>query len=85
MTVDFLIEIDKLVQLIESPIFTCKDLFVLLNVKLFVVDLRLALLDIENNQTLIRALCGLLMLLPGKTDAFHTLRRRFRMCAKFYR
>ncbi len=24
MTVDFLIEIDKLVQLIESPIFTCK-------------------------------------------------------------
>lgn len=24
VTVDFLIEIDKLVQLIESPIFTCK-------------------------------------------------------------
>lgn len=24
VTVDFLIEIDKLVQLIESPVFTCK-------------------------------------------------------------
>ena len=24
VTVDFLIEVDKLVQLIESPIFTCK-------------------------------------------------------------
>ena len=24
VTVDFLIEIDKLVQLLESPIFTCK-------------------------------------------------------------
>ena len=24
VTVDFLVEIDKLVQLIESPIFTCK-------------------------------------------------------------
>ena len=25
VTVDFLIEVDKLVQLIESPIFTCKN------------------------------------------------------------
>lgn len=68
VTVDFLIEIDKLVQLIESPIFTY---------------LRLALLDIEHNQTLIRALCGLLMLLPGKTDAFHTLRRRLECVPNF--
>ena len=28
VTVDFLTEIDKLVQLIESPIFTCKWFFV---------------------------------------------------------
>ncbi|CAF0759020.1 unnamed protein product [Adineta steineri] len=68
VTVDFLIEIDKLVQLIESPIFTY---------------LRLALLDVENNQTLIRALCGLLMLLPGKTEAFHTLRRRLECVPNF--
>ncbi|UJR25442.1 hypothetical protein I4U23_006789 [Adineta vaga] len=68
VTVDFLIEIDKLVQLIESPIFTY---------------LRLALLDVENNQTLIRALCGLLMLLPGKTDAFHILRRRLECVPNF--
>ncbi|CAF0730839.1 unnamed protein product [Didymodactylos carnosus] len=67
VTVDFLIEIDKLVQLIESPIFTY---------------LRLALLDIENNQTLIRTLCGLLMLLP-QTDAFHTLRRRLECVPTF--
>ncbi|CAF2317046.1 unnamed protein product [Rotaria sp. Silwood2] len=68
VTVDFLIEIDKLVQLLESPIFTY---------------LRLALLDVENNQTLIRALCGLLMLLPGKTDAFHILRRRLECVPNF--
>ncbi|CAF2087621.1 unnamed protein product [Rotaria magnacalcarata] len=68
VTVDFLIEIDKLVQLLESPIFTY---------------LRLALLDVENNQTLIRALCGLLMLLPGKTDAFHVLRRRLECVPNF--
>ncbi|CAF0751901.1 unnamed protein product [Didymodactylos carnosus] len=67
VTVDFLIEIDKLVQLIESPIFTY---------------LRLALLDVENHQTLIRALCGLLMLLP-QTDAFHTLRRRLECVPTF--
>ncbi|CAF5159084.1 unnamed protein product, partial [Rotaria magnacalcarata] len=46
-------------------------------------DLRLALLDVENNQTLIRALCGLLMLLPGKTDAFHVLRRRLECVPNF--
>ena len=47
------------------------------------LDLRLALLDVENNQTLIRALCGLLMLLPGKTDAFHVLRRRLECVPNF--
>ena len=32
VTVDFLVEIDKLVQLIESPIFTCKFIdFAVLN------------------------------------------------------
>lgn len=47
------------------------------------VDLRLALLDVETNQTLVRALCGLLMLLPGKTEAFHTLRRRLECVPNF--
>ncbi len=85
MTVDFLIEIDKLVQLIESPIFTCKKkhLFIYLLDWKFLLDLRLALLNVENNQTLIRALCGLLMLLPGKTDAFHILRRRLECVPNF--
>jgi len=86
VTVDFLIEIDKLVQLIESPIFTCKrdEKRILIEFRIFVfLDLRLALLDIENNQTLIRALCGLLMLLPGKTDAFHILRRRLECVPNF--
>jgi vacuole morphology and inheritance protein 14 len=49
VTVDFLTEIDKLVQLIESPIFTF---------------LRLQLLDPNHNFYLIRALYGILMLLP---------------------
>nr|CAD7403942.1 unnamed protein product [Timema cristinae] len=60
VTVDFLTEIDKLVQLIESPIFTY---------------LRLELLEVPHNQHLVQALYGLLMLLP-QTEAFHTLRRR---------
>lgn len=60
VTVEFLIEIDRLVQLLESPIFT------------FV---RLELLEIPHNQHLVQALYGLLMLLP-QTEAFHTLQRR---------
>ncbi|XP_067003163.1 protein VAC14 homolog [Anabrus simplex] len=60
VTVEFLTEIDKLVQLIESPIFTY---------------LRLELLDVPQSQPLIQALYGLLMLLP-QTEAFHTLRQR---------
>ncbi|XP_028392821.1 protein VAC14 homolog [Dendronephthya gigantea] len=58
--VDFLVQIDKLVQLIESPIFTY---------------LRLQLLDTQNNFYLLKSLYGLLMLLP-QSDAFTTLRHR---------
>uniref|UniRef100_A0AAY4DU86 Protein VAC14 homolog n=1 Tax=Denticeps clupeoides TaxID=299321 RepID=A0AAY4DU86_9TELE len=60
VTVDFLMEVDKLVQLIESPIFTY---------------LRLQLLDVENNPYLIKALYGLLMLLP-QSQAFQLLSNR---------
>ncbi|XP_071785625.1 protein VAC14 homolog [Asterias amurensis] len=60
VTVHFLTEIDKLVQLLESPIFTY---------------LRLQLLDTEHNQYLVKSLYGLLMLLPQST-AFNTLQRR---------
>ncbi len=56
---------------------------ILLKIDCFFLDLRLALLDVENNQTLIRALCGLLMLLPGKTEAFHILRRRLECVPNF--
>ncbi|XP_061189679.1 protein VAC14 homolog [Saccostrea echinata] len=60
ITVDFLKEIDKLVQLIESPIFSY---------------LRLQLLDVQHNQDLIRSLYSLLMLLP-QSEAFKLLRNR---------
>ncbi|XP_015593801.1 protein VAC14 homolog [Cephus cinctus] len=60
VTVEFLTEIDKLVQLIESPIFTY---------------LRLELLERERNEALVRALYGLLMILP-QSEAFSTLHRR---------
>lgn len=60
VNVDFLIQIDKLVQLIESPIFT---------------SLRLQLLDTQHNYFLLKSLYGLLMLLP-QSDAFTTLRNR---------
>lgn len=60
ITVAMLIQIDKLVQLLESPIFT---------------SLRLHLLDADKNPFLLKALYGLLMLLP-QSSAFATLRNR---------
>lgn len=60
VTVEFLTEIDKLVQLIESPIFTY---------------LRLQLLEWEKNDALMYALYGLLMILP-QSEAYATLQRR---------
>ncbi|PWN19153.1 ARM repeat-containing protein [Microstroma glucosiphilum] len=60
ITVAMLIQIDKLVQLLESPIFT---------------SLRLQLLDPDKNPFLLKSLYGLLMLLP-QSSAFATLRNR---------
>merc|ERR1711874_826382 len=58
VTVEMLTELDRLVQLLESPIFT---------------PLRMELLD--NDQDLISALYGLLMLLP-QSEAFQLVRGR---------
>ena len=49
VTVNFLVELDKLTQLLESPIFT---------------HLRLQLLEPQRYAYLVKALYGLLMLLP---------------------
>ncbi|XP_025830153.1 protein VAC14 homolog isoform X2 [Agrilus planipennis] len=68
ISVDFLTEIDKLVQLIESPIFAY---------------LRLQLLEIPCDEDLIRALYGLLMLLP-QTEAFHMLKTRLSCIPSLY-
>ncbi|CAD6892584.1 unnamed protein product [Tilletia controversa] len=60
ITVPLLVQIDKLVQLLESPIFT---------------SLRLQLLEPEKHPFLFKCLYGLLMLLP-QSSAFVTLRNR---------
>lgn len=60
VTVPFLVQIDKLVQLIESPVFTY---------------LRLQLLEPEKYPYLFKCLYGLLMLLP-QSSAFTSLRNR---------
>ncbi|KAK4036408.1 VAC14 protein [Daphnia magna] len=65
VTVDFLTEIDQLVQLIESPIFAY---------------LRIELLEPDKNGPIVHTLYGLLMLLP-QSEAFHTLRRRLECVA----
>lgn len=57
---EFLTQIDKLVQMIESPIFAF---------------LRLQLLETDTNYYLLKALYGLLMLLP-QSSAFTMLRNR---------
>jgi len=60
VTVGFLVQVDKLVQLIESPIF---------------IHLRLQLLEPQRHPFLLKVLYGLLMLLPQST-AFNSLRVR---------
>ncbi|KAI0340907.1 ARM repeat-containing protein [Trametopsis cervina] len=60
VTVQLLVQIDKLVQLIESPVFTY---------------LRLQLLEPEKHPHLFKCLYGLLMLLP-QSSAFVSLRNR---------
>ncbi|VDK77087.1 unnamed protein product [Litomosoides sigmodontis] len=60
ITVDVLIEIDRLVQLIESPILSY---------------VRLDLLDAKHQRPLTTVLSALLMILP-QTDAFNTLHKR---------
>lgn len=66
ITVELLTEIDKLIQLIESPIFTY---------------LRLELLEVPHNQYLVYALYGLLMILP-QSEAFHVLQHRLECIPK---
>ena len=60
MSVAFLVQIDRLVQLFESPILT---------------HVRLLLLEPEHHPHLLKALWGILMLLP-QSPAYHTLKNR---------
>uniref|UniRef100_A0A0N5C587 Protein VAC14 homolog n=1 Tax=Strongyloides papillosus TaxID=174720 RepID=A0A0N5C587_STREA len=63
MTVDLLVEIDRLIQLIESPILS---------------HVRLDLLSINHQKPLAAVLSSLLMLLP-QTEAFNTLHKRLQL------
>eukprot|EP00005_Dracoamoeba_jomungandri_P010628 CAMPEP_0174267894 /NCGR_PEP_ID=MMETSP0439-20130205/35262_1 /TAXON_ID=0 /ORGANISM="Stereomyxa ramosa, Strain Chinc5" /LENGTH=723 /DNA_ID=CAMNT_0015355669 /DNA_START=67 /DNA_END=2238 /DNA_ORIENTATION=+ len=65
ITVNFLMQIDKLVQLLESPIF---------------VYLRLQLLEPDQYPYLYKCLYGLLMMLP-QSSAFDTLNKRLNCVA----
>lgn len=75
MTVNMLIQIDKLVQLLESPVFTCKALRDVKRCVLIFTDLRLQLLEPEKYPHLYKCLYGLLMLLP-QSAAFAALKNR---------
>lgn len=81
MTVNILIQIDKLVQLLESPVFTCKSCSEVsrgipwLPSPLTAIDLRLQLLEPEKYPHLYKCLYGLLMLLP-QSSAFAALKNR---------
>jgi vacuole morphology and inheritance protein 14 len=72
-----LVQIDKLVQLIESPVFTCTFRFPKSSLAVFslLVDIRLQLLEPERYPHLFKCLYGLLMLLP-QSSAFVSLRNR---------
>lgn len=60
ISVTFLVEVDKLIQLLESPVFTF---------------LRLQLLEPQRYAYLVKALYGLLMLIP-QSAAYQTLKNR---------
>lgn len=79
MTVNMLIQIDKLVQLLESPVFTCEIPFSptlrLIFIDLVQLDLRLQLLEPERYPHLYKCLYGVLMLLP-QSSAFAALKNR---------
>lgn len=79
MTVNMLIQVDKLVQLIESPVFTCKlDLvmmYVFIKILILAIDLRLQLLEPEKFPFLYKCMYGILMLLP-QSSAFAALKNR---------
>jgi vacuole morphology and inheritance protein 14 len=82
MTVHILIQIDKLVQLIESPVFTCQYYLRLLQPNsprivliMSTADLRMQLLEPEKYPYLYKCLYGLLMLLP-QSSAFAALKNR---------
>lgn len=78
MTVNILIQVDKLVQLIESPVFTCmcpnasRAIQTRTNVW---QDLRLQLLEPEKYPFLYKCMYGILMLLP-QSSAFAALKNR---------
>lgn len=78
MTVNILIQIDKLVQLLESPVFTCLSPFPTFFQRkrlLTSPDLRLQLLEPDKYPHLYKCLYGLLMLLP-QSSAFAALKNR---------
>lgn len=66
MSVKFLVQIDRLVQLFESPILT---------------HVRLLLLEPEQHPHLLKALWGVLMLLP-QSPAYHLLKNRLTSVAE---
>ena len=73
---NMLIQIDKLVQLLESPVFTCEMLTELHSqTAKYITDLRLQLLEPEKYPHLYKCLYGLLMLLP-QSSAFAALKNR---------
>jgi vacuole morphology and inheritance protein 14 len=67
ITVELMIQIDWIVQLIESPVFA---------------PLRIRLLDSGNNHYLIQALYGLLMILP-QSEAYRKLSNRLNQVHRF--
>lgn len=72
-----LVQIDKLVQLIESPVFTCAPYahYFSSDSLMCMVDLRLQLLEPDKHPHLYKCLYGLLMVLP-QSSAFMSLRNR---------
>ena len=70
-----LIELDRLIQLIESPILACMLSNKKIKRQLRLADVRMDLLSEAHQRPLASVFSALLMLLP-QTEAFNTLHRR---------
>ena len=84
ITMEFMLELDKILQIMESPMFTCKyiDIYTFMHqngLSLMFAVMRLEMTNSDVNDDLIKALYTLMHLMP-QTTMFRKLNERLNSC-----